>query len=359
MKEKTRILYFMNVDWNWIKQRPHFIAEGLSKENNVKVIYQYRYNRKGLQKNQQTVPLKPLYVLPKIDNYKYLKRINLFIRKYFVKRTIKEFKPDVLYLTYPTQIYSIPKDYAGKVIYDCMDDHLAIDGQISKEIFEAEKILTRRANIILASSESLKDKLERRYKVTDIHIVRNGFNGPIYKIDDRKKTLRENKNSTITFAYIGTISHWFNNKLIKKSLKDVSNLHYLLIGPVDKNQKIDDSRVVYAGTVSHDQLYKKIQNVDALIMPFKVNKIIESVDPVKLYEYINFDKNILSVKYKEIERFEPFVYFYNTYSDYLNQLRRIKQAKTIKYTSLERKKFLNENSWLERVNEINMLMKKA
>ena len=43
-----KILYVMNVEWNWIKQRPHFIAEGLSKNYHVEVLYRYWYNRKGL-----------------------------------------------------------------------------------------------------------------------------------------------------------------------------------------------------------------------------------------------------------------------------------------------------------------------
>ena len=42
----------MNVEWNWIKQRPHFIAEGLSKNHHVEVLYRYWYNRKGLTLNR-------------------------------------------------------------------------------------------------------------------------------------------------------------------------------------------------------------------------------------------------------------------------------------------------------------------
>ena len=48
------------------------------------------------------------------------------------------------------------------------------------------------------------------------------------------------------------------------------------------------------------------------MMPFILNELIESVDPVKLYEYINFEKNIICIKYDEILRFKDFVYFYNT-----------------------------------------------
>ena len=44
-----KMVYEMNVEWNWIKQRPHFLAEELAKYFDITVLYQYRYNRKGLQ----------------------------------------------------------------------------------------------------------------------------------------------------------------------------------------------------------------------------------------------------------------------------------------------------------------------
>lgn len=40
---KNELVYVMNVDWNWIKQRPHFIAELLNTQFNVHVMYQHRY----------------------------------------------------------------------------------------------------------------------------------------------------------------------------------------------------------------------------------------------------------------------------------------------------------------------------
>ena len=93
-------------------------------------------------------------------------------------------------------------------------------------------------------------------------------------------------------------------------------------------------------------------------MPFQDNQIIESVDPVKLYEYINFNKDILSVEYDEIERFNSFVHFYKTYENYIAQLRELMQAKSVKYTDADRKEFLEKNSWLERVREVNSLLEK-
>ena len=61
-----KILYVMNVEWNWIKQRPHFIAEGLSKNHHVEVLYRYWYNRKGLtlNRNENSVKLSQFIVSP-------------------------------------------------------------------------------------------------------------------------------------------------------------------------------------------------------------------------------------------------------------------------------------------------------
>ncbi len=50
----------------------------------------------------------------------------------------------------------------------------------------------------------------------------------------------------------------------------------------------------FYGPIDDDKLYKNVQNFDCLIMPFKLNKLIFSVDPVKLYEYINYNKPIVS-----------------------------------------------------------------
>ena len=30
----------MHIDWNWIKQRPHFLAEGLNEYCDITVLYQ-------------------------------------------------------------------------------------------------------------------------------------------------------------------------------------------------------------------------------------------------------------------------------------------------------------------------------
>lgn len=351
------VLYLMNVDWNWIKQRPHFIAEHLAKNNEIDILYQYRYSRRGFQKrDSSSINISPIYVIPKGDRNNSLKKINTLIIKNKVKQTINKKNPDCIYLTYPDQINKIP-DVDIPLIYDCMDDHIAFIDDTSKksDVLNHERILVKKAKIILCSSENLKSVLIRRYGnfIKDkTYIVRNGYDGSILNIQNGE--VKRKKRFII--SYIGTISHWFDFDLIEQSLEKYPNIEYKLIGPIAKASIPSHSRIKYLGTIEHSNLYDSIKNDDCLIMPFQLNDIIKSVDPVKLYEYINYNKNIISIKYKEIERFDKFVNFYNSVQEYNEILGRLLVDNRTKYSNDDRIRFLHKNNWESRVQQIEEIM---
>lgn len=352
-----KIVYMMHVDWNWIKQRPHFIAEGLAEKHNLTVLYQHRYSRSGFQKRDSGgLRLCPIYVIPRGDRSPFFRSINCKIKDLAVRRQVSKTKADCLYLTFPDQVGSIPDNYSGKVIYDCMDNYAAFLNDVTerRQIQEQEAALVNRADAILVSSEKLKSVLLERYgaqHTEKITLVRNGYNG------QTMQTVPPTENSSKKYivAYFGTISSWFNFDFIQKSLEDFPNLEYLLMGPADVPVP-QHQRINYIGTVEHKELPVVTKAADCLAMPFVVNELIEAVDPVKLYEYINFNKNILCVKYPEVERFDPFVYFYTDYETYKQQLTALMEADHVKYTDAQRKSFLSENSWVSRVQIIEKLL---
>ena len=136
------------------------------------------------------------------------------------------------------------------------------------------------------------------------------------------------------------------------------DVYYHIIGPREV-EAIENSNIVFEGTVEHAKLYEYIKDYDALIMPFIVNDIILSVDPVKLYEYISFGKCIISVYYPEIERFEPYVYFYKTQEEYDELINDLKEKGfPPKYSSEQQKRFLKENSWEYRYKAIKESIEK-
>lgn len=351
-----KIIYFMNVDWNWIKQRPHFIAEGLAKNNDVTVVYKYRYNRTGFQKREEHQNVKPMKVIPLENKIPFVKSVNRFLMKMIIGHHIKKTKADMLYLTYPDQISCVPAWYEGQIIYDCMDYHVALefDEKRKRFITQQERNMVEKADFILVSANNLKEKLLQNYGEklhNKISLVRNGYNGPVLLVSDTTKEAKE----FFTISYFGTISNWFDFDLINKSLEDFSNIKYELIGPVSEVAIPEHDRIVYKGTVEHEYLGEVVKSADCFIMPFVLNDIVEAVDPVKLYEYINFNKDILCVKYDEIKRFEPFVYFYHDYDSYRMQLEEIMRRTSLKYDVKERETFLLDNSWENRIEIIEGL----
>lgn len=352
---KSDLVYVMNVDWNWIKQRPHFVAELLNNKFDVHAMYQHRYGRKGLQQREKSnVDIIPIYVIPRGDRYKFLSKVNIKIKSCAVKKEIQKTSANILYLTFPDQVNNISNDYKGIVIYDCMDNHPAFVNDINQKekIICQEEVLIKRANLVLASSEHLITVLKERYGSEiekKVCLVRNGYNGEIITPE---KTISTIKKKLYTFAYFGTISTWFNFDYILRSLDEYKDIQYELFGPVAGVQIPNHDRIHYHGTIEHDKLLESVRDADCLIMPFIVNEIIEAVDPVKLYEYINFNKNILVCNYKEIERFSPFVYFYDGYEEFKKQIQKLKNVQNVKYNNAEREAFLKENSWKCRVDVI-------
>lgn len=224
---KNELVYVMNVDWNWIKQRPHFIAELLNTQFNVHVMYQHRYGRTGLQKRENVdVNLNPIYVIPRGDRYVFLSKVNAAIKCNVVKKKIKKTEANILYLTFPNQVDTIPNDYKGIVIYDCMDNHPAFvnDERQMEIIIRQEENLIKKASLVLVSSNHLIDILKSRYgnEIEEkINLVRNGYNGAIL---DQAKTVSEKKHKLYTFAYFGTISTWFNFDYILRSLEECADI---------------------------------------------------------------------------------------------------------------------------------------
>ncbi len=350
---KEEIVYLLNLDWGWIKQRPHFIVEELGKKYNVHVLYQKRYRRGKLQHdNDDTKGVKtnPIYVLPRIGEYPRLSRINTFIRNWKFKKAIQRYQPKVIMTTYPDQIQAIPDNYTGIIAYDCMDNHLSFinDEYLKAQIYKEEQELINRSDCVFVTSNKLMSNIEKYYGISNYNkftIVRNGYGGDIVE------PVITEKNDFFSICYFGTISEWFDFDIIMKSLNDFSHIQYYIIGPCDREVPCHE-RIHYLGTIEHSKLYDTVCKMDCFIMPFILNDIVLAVDPVKIYEYINYNKNIISVYYPEIERFRDFVHFYTNYASYKSIIENLLLDNTLLYSKEKRNKFLEDNSWNKRTGII-------
>ena len=344
-----KILYLMSIDWYWIKQRPQILAEYLAKDYDVTVVYMKEiFCKQDLRKEKDE--LEKSYAIPAIP-YRDKNIAAHSIQKMMFRKIMKMANTfDIIWVGHPLLYRYIPRNYGGKIIYDCMDNHEALcgDEKIKKTIRQTEADLIKRADRIFVSSTGLYKKVQNAGGEGCVFLVRNGFVADkIYP----PVAVNHQKNENLKIGYFGTIAEWFDFPLLLKSLEKFPNLEYYLWGPVSGINVPNHPRIKLLGVVEHSRLWENVKDMDCLIMPFQVNDIIRDVDPVKLYEYISMGKRIISVEYDEIDRFGEFVYFYKNIFDYENIIGRMAESQ-IKYNIKEQKKFLLMNSWEKRYETI-------
>lgn len=318
----------MHIPWGWIKQRPHFFAEQLNQNFEVDIWFKkpwkakkkHIYSNDGQNFKLASFVVFPFEKIPLLRNIPFLKRINSLMVRFQIKE-INHY--DFIWVT-SVLMYHYISPFIGnhqKLVYDCMDDELEFPAVKNNPILLAkikreEIALLSRANLVFCSAKYLKIKLLNRTKAQDKIIVLNNAIQLPREIDEPLPESLNGYSQMITrlenvFMYVGTISEWFNFDLVLSMLANNPLANVVLIGPNEVAIPNHD-RIHYIGTVERKYIFQFLKLADCLIMPFKVNELIRSVNPVKLYEYIYMDKPIIAPKYEETEQFEPFIY---TYSD--------------------------------------------
>jgi len=363
---KQGILYLMGIQWNWIKQRPHFIAEGLAEKYDLVTLSKKSLTQKGDGNETPVKVVYPIRLIP--ERISLFKRINTSIYKRYVDYYLRRCK--FVWFCAPNEIseYVLTKcSNEHVVIYDCMDDMLAFPSSKDniKAIFAREESLVKRANVIFCSANHLKEKICERYSINkDITVLNNAL-----VINEENATSRDDllrlkpgfvKSAAFKISYIGTVADWFDFELIEKILLSIPKAEIHLWGPCSQRLKDANERkgVFFHGPVDHKYVKTIMENSNALIMPFVVNELIQSVNPVKLYEYIYSGVPCLAPLYGESKPFGDYCYLYKDHGDCIDELKHIlDKTPSISKTKDECENFAKANTWSQRMKVILNVMK--
>lgn len=354
-----KILYLMHVDWNWIKQRPHFIAEKFN-ERGFEVDLYFKKNPKISNVNQKKFEtIKPI---PSIrgQRFSFIKNLNLFIYNVFLYFILKKKSYDYIYITHPSLYSNQFKN--KKIIYDCMDDIVAFSNSSKRkqELLFLENRIISKAEIVLFSSNYLSEVVIKRAgkKPKKYNIINNAIEVPENPIIQEKKVQKVNEQIDLT--YIGTISEWFDFELlnrVQEKYKSKRKLNFNLYGPLEISEKYEF--VNFKGSVPHAEIFDVMDSSDILIMPFLLTDLIKSVNPVKLYEYIYSGKPVICLRYGETEKFQNQVYLYEPGDEesFIKQLDEIeKNGFKGKLSAHDAQIYVKNNTWKNRVEQIVELL---
>lgn len=354
----------MHVSWFWIKQRPQFIAEELSKQFDVTVACMEDYNNQVLldEASSNHLKLVGFSIFKNTKHKNWIGRLNGWRKKKILEKLIST--NQIIWFNAPTQFTHARKLLQEKhfVVYDCMDDACAfLSDEASKApVKELEQALCNKANQIFASATQLKKVLQTRYTPeAPISVVNNAL---VYKenietaIDEKLERLLMNK-AYKHIIYTGTIAFWFDFDAVIYFLERNESVDCIVIGPTDTSLP-KHSRLQFPGAVPHAQIATILDRADALIMPFVVTTLIESVNPVKAYEYVASGKPVILTRYAETVCFESYAYLYNGAEELSSLVGSICDNTLVpKKNKKDCVAFARANTWTSRVEEMVGIIK--
>lgn len=353
-RRHTKILYIMHVDWEWIWQRPHEFARQLGKDFDVLVLYPVGRRRAAtVRNNRDGLALRPFLQLYRRRENRLVAAVNRLEVQWSIRRTIRRFRPDVVWVTHPELVEYLPSDLSARLMYDCMDDALAFPQPLvfTERMKRDEAALVHRADVVLTSSTSLGETLRTRYgSKLSTHLVRNGCDEG-HSVGSA--SISRGADGLWHIGYVGTLAN-VDVEALMTLVREVPEISVDLVGPIILwTGPTDHPRVHLRGAMKHEQLSDFAATCCCMVAPFPRTQLVLGVDPVKLYEYVNWGRPIVCLLYPEVERFGDFVEFYETPEELVRVISRMcSEGFGRKYTDEQRTVFLTKNTWDVRGNQI-------
>jgi hypothetical protein len=263
--------------------------------------------------------------IPLIDRFENLRWINdSFVSLWlsFILRK-KNMREPVLFYYEPRYSALVGKLQEKMVIFDYIDDKLAFSNVPSWMKIYLDNLIEKANLIFVASSYLHKSILKTR--TDNVYLIGNGVD-----VDHFRKAMTDilipediaHIKSPI-IGYVGALSDWVDFDIIRAISREYPDLSIVLVGPEFPSVKSEVEslkqypNIFILGAKPYEILPNYIKAFDVCIIPFKVNELTLSSNPIKLYEYISSGKKVISINLPEIKPFDNIIYVAGNLDEFL------------------------------------------
>ncbi|MDH3997988.1 MAG: glycosyltransferase [Desulfuromonadales bacterium] len=259
------------------------------------------------------------HMLP-FSNIAAVRRFN----KSSVVRSVSE-RASALGFSNPIVVTTLPitADYIGALneklsIYYCVDDYAEMPGNNPGLMQQLEQKLLQKVDVVCASAASLVEKTS-----TEKHqplLLAHGVDTEHFccqNLDDDTRSTH-----TPTIGFFGAISPWLDLELLEQLAAKRSDWRFVLIGPADADisrlQQLPN--VVFPGKTDYAELPGAAAEFDVALIPFKVNTLTLSVNPLKMMEYLALGLPVVSTPLPEVEKHSDLVFMAKDAAEFEQQI---------------------------------------
>ena len=231
-------------------------------------------------------------------------------------------------------------------IYYRVDDLTELPGVSKKLIYCLEKELIDKVDIVIASAEKLT-KCGVEGKVVkylphgvDFHHFRMG------------KTERKKANGSIQniphpiVGFFGILNSWIDFDLLSQVAFDNPAWSFVIIGPsmLPASSLPKVPNIQFLGEISYNELPSHARHFDVAIIPFKINALTISVNPLKLMEYFSLGLPVVSTPLPEVKKFKDHVFIASNPKTFGAAIKKALEGED-EDSKISRQEIANSRSW--------------
>jgi glycosyltransferase involved in cell wall biosynthesis len=243
-------------------------------------------------------------------------------------------------------------------IYHCVDEWAEMPVPFLKKetVRVIEERLIQKADIVFASAMRLKDRISKLNKNTFYIPHGVDFENFSKSGEDRTKPPDDVKDiQRPVIGFIGTVESWLDRELIESIAQHRPEWTFVFVGMIGHSADISNLKgyknVIFTGLKKRAELPAYIEVMDVCIIPFKVNRLTEGVNPLKLYEYLSAGKPVVSTPLPEVERMGELVMIADGYEGFISAIEE-SMHKNSEEDIEKRRKAARENSWDVRIRQM-------
>jgi glycosyltransferase involved in cell wall biosynthesis len=233
-----------------------------------------------------------------------------------------------------------------------------LDGKLMREM---EERLIAQSDLVIASAEALYTS--KRHLNPKTYLVPHGVDGEHFAQARRETTeIAPELKGLLSpiIGFWGLIHEWIDLDLLQLVATRHPEWSVVLVGKVgvDCSALRRMPNVHFVGTRSYESLPGFARGFTAAMLPFKINRLTDSVNPIKLREYLAAGLPVVSTALPEVLQFSGVVRIGATPEEFVRELE-IAVRDTGDAAARRRMEAVREDTWLARVEHISTLVEKA
>jgi GT2 family glycosyltransferase len=300
-KIKKTIIYRSSVDFWVLFQRPQQLLRFLGMENKYRTIF---INNGPIKR---CIIHNKFILIDKDDFERYKDSLLVGERIY--------------YFNDPDKINWANTITPNKIIFDLIDNPVE-EFSVWKNNLE---LAINTSDIIMYSHPYLQNIIKEINNKKPIFYVSNGcdyeyFNRARDRIYPRPLDLPILKQDEKLIGYYGAFASWLDYEYIK-GIANRDNTKIVMIGGIRGNNgfniRFNHKNITWLEHKGYEDLPRYLSWFDTCLLPFKKTEMMKGCNPLKMYEYLAAEKNIIGTREEEWLDIDPRDYSYKKYSNSL------------------------------------------